>query len=220
MGNISFTKGDQSGLGSIQLNPLSPGIDVNANWTATGSGRKGLLGKLTKGSGQDLDVVAVASVGKDPVLMAWYDDEDPFENGALKSLGDDRKGRGGETMETRWAGLDSNIDRITYILAAFKPGVTFANVSRVVVSAHLAALEGVAGVEISRFRPAIDSAHNAIILGQSRKTGLDNGTGQGLWTYQMTNTMATIPRNATLDPGPEFKAGVLAVARAWAEVAG
>ncbi len=195
--------------GSVDSEPtvswLQSGIDVNASWVSTGSGRKGWAAKLTVKKGQDLDLVAVASVGRGPKLMCWYDDVDPFDNGALFSEGDDRKGRGGETIETRWGGLDHNIDRITYILAAFKPGVSFANVSRVVTTVSFSD-----GSEIGRFRPDIDSSHNAIILGQALKT-------EGIWSFREANAMATIPRSEYLDPGPEFKRGVLMVARRWAE---
>lgn len=199
---IDFSKGSTDG--PISLPPGLPGIDVNANWVSTSSGRKGFAAKLTRKVGQDLDLVAVASEGSGPKLMCWYDDVNPFDNGALVSYGDDRKGRGGETIAARWSGMDRKIDRITFILAAFKPGVSFANVSRVVTT-----VTGSDGTDIGTFRPDIDSAHTAIILGQAMKNG-------GMWEYHEANAMTTIPRNASLDIGPEFKAGVLTIARAWA----
>lgn len=201
---INFVKGQTSGQGPILIQSNLGGIDINANWTAEGSGRKGFAAKLTRAKGQDLDLVAIASQGTGPKLLCWYGDVDPFDNGALFSEGDDRKGRGGETIKTTWTGLDTTIDRITYILAAFKPNVSFANVSKVV-----ATVTGADGVEIGKFRPDIDAGQNALILGQARKTPAG-------WAYSEANAMTVIPRNNQLDPGPEFKAGILRVARAWA----
>lgn len=202
-GAISFVKGDTSGLGFQSLRPDLAGIDVNANWVASSSGRKGLAGRLSRGRGQDLDLVAVLSQGQGPKRLCWYDDMDPFDNRSVLSQGDDRKGRGGETIVTTWAGIPANIDRITYILAAFKQGVSFASVNRVTVN-----VTGVDGSEIGVFMPDIDAGQNALIIGQAEKVN-------GVWGYKDENAMATIPRNAALDPGPEFKAGILRVARQW-----
>lgn len=201
---ISFVKGDTSGVGPILFRSDLTGVELNANWTADGSGRKGFAAKLTRAKGQDLDLVAIASQGIGPKLLCWYGDVDPFDNGALLSHGDDRKGRGGETIVTTWAGLDSTIDRITWILAAFKPGVSFASVAKVVTT-----VSGADGVELGKFRPDIDAGQNALVLGQALKVG-------GEWSYTEANAMTMIPRNSQLDPGPEFKAGILRVGRAWA----
>ena len=62
-------------------------IRVGLAWDTSGGGRKGLLGKLKRHIGSDLDLAAVAIAGDDPVRDILVKQVGLSEEDALKEVG-------------------------------------------------------------------------------------------------------------------------------------
>jgi stress response protein SCP2 len=86
------------------------------------------MGVLRRKTGTDLDLIAIAMQGTDPVRLAGLDSLDPMGNGSLVHSGDNQTGRGegdDETLTVEFARIPSNITSIVFIAAAFKKGSSF-----------------------------------------------------------------------------------------------
>lgn len=77
-------------------------------WSASGQGTKGLMGKLNRKKGVDLDVAAVAfDDSDDPIRMAWFDNLNPFGDGSLLLSGDNTTGNGNTELGKFFPPIDS-----------------------------------------------------------------------------------------------------------------
>lgn len=200
-GRISFKKGENPVSGAFLL---EGDTEINAAWKSSSTGQKGWLGKAKKAKGEDLDLVCIASQGLGPKFLCWWGDLDPMDNGALLSHGDDRRGRGGETIGVTFSKLPPFIDRLTWLLVAYKPNVSFGMVNGVRTTVALVSRPEPA---LGMFMPDIDAAYNCLVIGQALKVG---STG---FNFQEANAMSNIARG-----GPDGGRGaMLAVGRAWAE---
>lgn len=105
-------------------------LHVGVGWDVSGGGKKGLLGRLNKFKGVDLDLSAVAFEGKDAVAACWFDNAKPL-GGALEHTGDNRTGRGDDDDETIIAHLDlmpPQVTAVVFTLSSYK-GASFENVN-------------------------------------------------------------------------------------------
>lgn len=200
-GKISFHKGESPVAGAFLLPPA--GVEINANWRSSSTGQKGLFGRAKRAKGEDLDLVCIASQGLGPKFLCWWGDLDPMENGALMSHGDDRRGRGGETIQVVFGALPAFIDRLTWLLVAYKQGVSFGMVNGVVTSV----IDPEKATPMGSFMPDIDAAYNCLVIGQALKRDVKS------WSFAEANAMSNIARGGS-DGG---RAAMLRVGRAWAE---
>lgn len=117
-------------LGEGQALDVSDTISIGASWDASSRGRGGLLGKLSRKSGSDLDAVAVLFQDDEPVtLCAGFDDNlmnplhgRPGDRSILHS-GDNTTGEGegdDETITLDLAKIPVEFHKIVVMVAAFK----------------------------------------------------------------------------------------------------
>lgn len=86
------------------------------------------MGKLRRNVGTDLDLIAIALQGADPVRLAGLDSLDPLGNGSLVHSGDNQTGRGDgddETVTVEFGRIPTNITSIVFVAAAYKKSSSF-----------------------------------------------------------------------------------------------
>jgi stress response protein SCP2 len=105
-------------------------LSIGVSWDPTAGSSGGLMGKIRQKTGTDLDLIAIALQGTEPVRLAGLDSTDPFGNGSLVHSGDNQTGRGEGDDETVTVVLDkvpANITSIVFIAAAYKKRSAFQN---------------------------------------------------------------------------------------------
>ncbi|QIY71039.1 TerD family protein [Streptomyces sp. RLB1-33] len=120
---ITLTKED----GPADLDGVTH-LSIGVSWDPTAGSSGGVMGALRRKTGTDLDLIAIAMQGTDPVRLAGLDSLDPMGNGSLVHSGDNQTGRGegdDETLTVEFARIPSNITTIVFIAAAFKKGSSF-----------------------------------------------------------------------------------------------
>lgn len=98
-------------------------IRVGAAWDTSARGHGGLMGRLSRKAGADLDAVAVMFEGGSPVRMAGLGNNDPLKNGSVLHSGDNQSGHGegdDETIDVNLDAVDPEVDKIVFMVAAFK----------------------------------------------------------------------------------------------------
>jgi stress response protein SCP2 len=120
---ITLQKGDDpADLGGVTH------LSIGVSWDPTVGASGGLLGKLRQKAGTDLDLIAIAMQGAEPVRLAGLDSPDPLGNGSLMHSGDNQTGHGDgddETVTVEFARVPSNITAIVFIAAAYKKRSSF-----------------------------------------------------------------------------------------------
>ncbi|MER5538687.1 TerD family protein [Streptomyces mirabilis] len=120
---ITLTKED----GPADLDGVTH-LSIGVSWDPTAGSSGGVMGVLRRKTGTDLDLIAIAMQGPDPVRLAGLDSLDPMGNGSLVHSGDNQTGRGegdDETLTVEFARIPPNITSIVFIAAAFKKGSSF-----------------------------------------------------------------------------------------------
>ncbi|MFD9502754.1 TerD family protein [Streptomyces sp. NPDC060035] len=105
-------------------------LSIGVSWDPTVGSSGGVLGKLRQKAGTDLDLIAIAMQGAEPVRLAGLDSLDPLGNGSLLHSGDNQTGRGDgddETVTVDFARVPSNITAVVFIAAAYKKRSAFQN---------------------------------------------------------------------------------------------
>ncbi|WP_052852842.1 TerD family protein [Streptomyces avicenniae] len=103
-------------------------MSIGVSWDPTAGSSGGVLGKVRRKMGTDLDLIAIALQGSDPVRLAGLDSLDPLGNGALLHTGDNQTGRGegdDETVTVEFGRIPPNITAIAFVASAFKRGSSF-----------------------------------------------------------------------------------------------
>ncbi|MEU8588137.1 TerD family protein [Streptomyces sp. NPDC048664] len=103
-------------------------LSIGVSWDPTAGTSGGVMGMLRRNVGTDLDLIAVAMQGSDPVRLAGLDSLDPMGNGALIHSGDNQTGRGegdDETITVEFSRVPPHITAIVFVAAAFKKGSSF-----------------------------------------------------------------------------------------------
>ncbi|UWE07461.1 TerD family protein [Actinacidiphila bryophytorum] len=109
-------------------------LSIGVSWDPTAGSSGGLMGKIRQKTGTDLDLIAIAMQGNEPVRLAGLDSSDPFGNGSLLHSGDNQTGRGDGDDETVTVVLDKVPDTITsivFVAAAYKKRSAFQNARNV-----------------------------------------------------------------------------------------
>jgi stress response protein SCP2 len=173
---LSMKKNQPEGLTGVTV------LQAGVAWKTSGGGQKGLMGRFRRAVGTDLDLVAVALEEGHPKRICWFDNQDAFDNGSLITLGDNRTGKGDgddETIVARLTELPANIDSLVFIVSAFKPGVSFANVEGITLNVYDA---GPGGRKLGEYMPDIDSHNNACVMAKAQRTGAE-------WAIAIVNEM-------------------------------
>ncbi|MFD0060875.1 MULTISPECIES: TerD family protein [unclassified Streptomyces] len=120
---ITLTKED----GPADLDGVTH-LSIGVSWDPTAGSSGGLMGKLRRNVGTDLDLIAIALQGADPVRLAGLDSLDPLGNGSLVHSGDNQTGRGDgddETVTVEFGRIPTNITSIVFVAAAYKKSSSF-----------------------------------------------------------------------------------------------
>ncbi len=154
---LSMEKGIQE---AIQVDELYVGV----GWKATGGGKKGIIGKLRKMQGTDLDVWSIAfDAYPNAKALAWFDDRDPYEDASLIVSVDNTTGKAPGDDEFITAILNRlpvTIRTVVFGVSAFKEGVSFDNVSMV----SYRVVDESSRTEIGKDTLPVDSSRNTAIL--------------------------------------------------------
>lgn len=149
-------------------------VRVEGVWKATSGGDKSLEGKLKALKGVDLDVITVGLQGKDPKGICWFDDTNPFNNGSLIA-GKDASGRrklmgkkdplSREHHEVDLSIVPSYVDTLIFTVSAYKPDVTFNDVSSVTCNIT------VDGMPWEPTRVTINANQNTCVMLRAKRNG-------------------------------------------------
>lgn len=101
-------------------------LRVGVSWDTSSRGKGGLLGKLSRRAGADLDLLAiVVDSSGNPVRFAGLDNLNPLGDGTLTHSGDNQTGKGegdDETVDVNLLTMKDRIQSIIFAVAAFKNG--------------------------------------------------------------------------------------------------
>ncbi|NEB75875.1 TerD family protein [Streptomyces sp. SID14478] len=131
---ITLTKED----GPADLDGVTH-LSIGVSWDPTSGASGGVLGALRRKQGTDLDLIAIAMQGGDPVRLAGLDSLDPLANGSLVHSGDNQTGKGDgddETVTVEFSRIPQNITSIVFIAAAFKKGSSFTKARNVSIKVY------------------------------------------------------------------------------------
>ena len=109
-------------------------LSIGVSWDPTVGSSGGLMGKLRQKAGTDLDLIAIAMQGPEPVRLAVRchraAQKPSMAPTLIKVGGDNQTGHGDgddETVTVEFARVPSNITSIVFIAAAYKKRSAFRN---------------------------------------------------------------------------------------------
>jgi stress response protein SCP2 len=161
-------------------------LSIGVSWDPTAGSSGGLMGKIRRNTGTDLDLIAIAMQGADPVRLAGLDSLDPLGNGALVHSGDNQTGRGDgddETVTVEFSRVPSNITSIVFIAAAYKKGSSFQKARNISFKVYDAT--GGTSEQVADIWPSLLSADNGCAVAKAIRDG-------AAWKLQVINETAKI----------------------------
>jgi tellurium resistance protein TerZ len=147
-------------------------LSIGVSWDPTAGSSGGLMGKIRQKTGTDLDLIAIAMQGAEPVRLAGLDSSDPFGNGSLVHSGDNQTGRGDGDDETVTVVLDRvppNITSIVFIAAAYKKRSAFQNARNVSFKVYDAT--GGTTQQVADIWPSLLTTDNGCAVAKATKDG-------------------------------------------------
>lgn len=161
-------------------------LSIGVSWDPTAGSSGGLMGKIRQKTGTDLDLIAIAMAGAEPVRLAGLDSLDPFGNGALVHSGDNQTGRGDGDDETVTVVLDKVPDAITsivFVAAAYKKRSAFQNARNVSFKVYDAT--GGSAQQVADIWPSLLTADNGCAVAKAIREG-------AVWKLQVINETGKI----------------------------
>ncbi|MFD8570595.1 TerD family protein [Streptomyces sp. NPDC057694] len=174
---ITLTKED----GPADLDGVTH-LSIGVSWDPTAGSSGGVLGALRRKQGTDLDLIAVALQGNDPVRLAGLDSLDPLGNGALRHSGDNQTGKGDgddETVTVEFAKVPPVITSIVFIAAAYKKGSSFQKARNISFKVYDAT--GGSSQQVADIWPSLLSADNGCLVAKAIRTAGD------VWKLEVIN---------------------------------
>ncbi|MGW3628727.1 TerD family protein [Streptomyces sp. NPDC005122] len=178
---ITLTKED----GPADLDGVTH-LSIGVSWDPTAGSSGGLMGKLRRQAGTDLDLIAIAMQGSDPVRLAGLDSLDPLGNGSLVHSGDNQTGRGDgddETVTVEFARVPANVTSIVFVAAAFKKGSSFQKARNVSIKVYDAT--GGTTQQVADIWPSMLSNDNGCAVAKAIRVG-------GAWKLEVINQTGRI----------------------------
>ncbi|MFG2312295.1 TerD family protein [Streptomyces sp. NPDC048566] len=161
-------------------------LSIGVSWDPTAGSSGGVLGALRRKSGTDLDLIAIAMQGGEPVRLAGLDSLDPMGNGSLLHSGDNQTGRGDgddETVTVEFARIPPNITSIVFIAAAYKKGSSFQKARNISFKVYDAT--GGSSTQVADIWPSLLSQDNGCAVAKAQRVG-------GAWKLQVINLTGKI----------------------------
>ena len=161
-------------------------LSIGVSWDPTVGSSGGLMGKIRQKTGTDLDLIAIAMQGAEPVRLAGLDSLDPMGNGALVHSGDNQTGRGDgddETVSVMFDRVPSNITSIVFIAAAYKKRSAFQNARNISIKVYDAT--GGSTQQVADIWPSLLTNDNGCAVAKA----IRDGAG---WKLQVINETGKI----------------------------
>jgi stress response protein SCP2 len=161
-------------------------LSIGVSWDPTAGASGGVMGMLRRKTGTDLDLIAIAMQGADPVRLAGLDSLDPMGNGSLVHSGDNQTGRGDgddETVTVEFARVPSQITSIVFVAAAFKKGSSFQKARNISFKVYDAS--GGSSQQVADIWPSLLTHDNGCAVAKAVRTG-------GTWKLEVINTTGKI----------------------------
>jgi stress response protein SCP2 len=178
---ITLTKED----GPADLDGVTH-MSIGVSWDPTGGSSGGLIGKLKRQKGTDLDLIAIAMQGQDPVRLAGLDSLDPLGNGSLRHSGDNQTGRGDgddETVTVEFAKVPPNVTSVVFVAAAYKKGSSFQNARNISFKVYDAT--GGSSQQVADIWPSLLTSDNGCVVAKAMRVGSG-------WKLQVVNETGKI----------------------------
>ncbi|MEU9987021.1 TerD family protein [Streptomyces sp. NPDC048045] len=178
---ITLTKED----GPADLDGVTH-LSIGVSWDPTGGASGGVMGVLRRKAGTDLDLIAIAMQGSDPVRLAGLDSLDPMGNGSLVHSGDNQTGRGDgddETVTVEFARVPGNITSIVFVAAAFKRGSSFQKARNISFKVYDAT--GGTSQQVADIWPSLLTQDNGCAVAKAMRVG-------GAWKLEVINVTGKI----------------------------
>lgn len=159
---------------------------VGASWDASSGSSGRFMGALRKKKGTDLDCLAIAMQGDDPVRLAGLDSLDPFQNGSLTHSGDNFTGHGegdDETITVKFASIPRNVTSIVFVCAAFKKGSALGDARNVAFNLYDAS-DG-RPEKVADIWPSLLARGNAVAVAKAFRVG-------DVWRLQVLNNPGNV----------------------------
>jgi stress response protein SCP2 len=161
-------------------------LSIGVSWDPTSGSSGGLVGKLRRTTGTDLDLVAIAMQGADPVRLAGLDSGDPLGNGALVHSGDNQTGKGegdDETVTVEFSRVPPNVTSIVFVAAAYKKGSSFQKARNISFKVYDAT--GGSSQQVADIWPSLLSTDNGCAVAKAIRDG-------AVWKLQVINETGKI----------------------------
>jgi len=159
---------------------------VGVSWDRTAGASRGPLGKLKRQVGTDLDLVCVVMQNGEPVRYAGLDSLDPLQNGSVIHTGDNQTGKGDgddEAVIVDFEKIQSNVDGLVFIAAAFKKGSDFAKAANVSMKIYDSS-DGKPDV-VADYWPSLVATGNACAIAKATRVG-------NTWQLTVLNEMGRV----------------------------
>ena len=164
---ITLTKGDEpADLGGVTR------LDVGISWDKSDQQAKGLMGRIKRKQGVDLDLIAILVQGDQPVRYAGINNLDPMKDGTVVHSGDNTTGEGDGDDEVVQCFLDKIRDNITSVIfcaVAFKPKTSFEKADNVSFTVYDAS-DGKQGA-VAEIMPSLLGGGNACAIAKAYRDG-------------------------------------------------
>ncbi|MDF6022321.1 TerD family protein [Streptomyces sp. JH34] len=161
-------------------------LSIGVSWDPTAGSSGGVMGMLRRKTGTDLDLIAIAMQGADPVRLAGLDSLDPMGNGSLVHSGDNQTGRGDgddETVTVEFSRVPANITSIVFVAAAFKKGSSFQKARNISFKVYDAS--GGTTQQVADIWPSLLTQDNGCAVAKAVRVG-------GSWKLEVINTTGKI----------------------------
>ncbi|WP_405900621.1 TerD family protein [Streptomyces sp. NBC_00727] len=161
-------------------------LSIGVSWDPTVGSSGGLMGKLKQKKGTDLDLIAIAMQGADPVRLAGLDSLDPLGNGSLLHSGDNQTGKGegdDETVTVDFAKVPSNVTAVVFVAAAYKKGSSFQSARNVSIKVYDAT--GGSSQQVADIWPSLLTSDNGCAVAKAMRVGAG-------WKLQVINETGKI----------------------------
>lgn len=155
---------------------------IGAAWDTSTGGSGRLMGAIKQRVGVDLDNVAIAMQGDQPVVYIGLDNQDPL-GGSIVSSGDEHTGKSegdDETITVDFAKVPAEITSILFTVAAFKRNTDFSKAKNVQISVY-DNTPGSPSSKVATIRPSLLGTGNLIVVAKAVR-------GATSWSLEVVNT--------------------------------
>jgi stress response protein SCP2 len=174
-------------------------LAVGISWDTTAGMSGGLMGKIKRKLGTDLDLIAVLTSNGEPVRYAGVDVLDPADNGSVLHSGDNQTGHGegdDETVTIDFNKLNNTpVDGVLFIAAAFKKGSSLEAAAKVSLKVYTQGQSETSLEQVADIWPSLRQRGNAVALAKVHRQGDE-------WFLTVVNEPVAIrqgERNSLLD---------------------